>query len=501
MSNCGIMLVSLLNSKYTFKKFSNDNNCLEIISNNVKMNFNDYITYNYIDKNKFKIDNYDKFFNNNKLINSDIYSLLNSAKDDFKNCEYIMIIHTDEPFIDLDLANNLSKIHTENIADFTMCENYPTGIGIEIISYDTLSRLALVSSGNNQFYSRSSIFDLISIDINSYDIEVEVCKYDMRRDRLELCVYDKRNFLICENIIKALENKKCDFETLYEIIKNKPQVMRTIPAYIEIEITGKCDLTCIMCPRDKTNRQNTFMSKENYYKIIDDISKWCEDCVVCISGMGEPFLHPDIIEMINYTISKEGLKLIVETSGLHFTKENADKVLKIFNNNFHIIFSLESTNNENYKKIRGKDVFRQVEESIDYYISRQRDNTFISFTKMGETEDEIDAFYERWKNYQERIIILKYNDFRGHIKCTKSGDLSPIKRFPCWHLKRDMYINALCEAVLCKQDYKGEIVLGNVISDGIENCFEKGKDYFYKDYICQNIDYCLNCDEYYTYNF
>jgi spiro-SPASM protein len=256
-----------------------------------------------------------------------------------------------------------------------------------------------------------------------------------------------------------------------------------------------------MCPRDKTNRQTIFMSKNDYNKIIDDISLWCEDAVICISGMGEPFLHPDILELIDYTIHKNGLKLIVETSGLHFSREIADKILKIFNNSLHIIFSCESIDSEHYKKIRGKDNFREVEANIDYYISKQRDNTFISYTKMGETEDCLDAFYERWKNYQERIIIVKYNDFRGEINCTKAGDLSPIKRFPCWHLKRDMYINSLCEAVLCKQDYKGEIVLGNVLRDGAKKCFDAGLDYFKRDYISQNVDYCLNCDEYFTYNF
>jgi spiro-SPASM protein len=120
---------------------------------------------------------------------------------------------------------------------------------------------------------------------------------------------------------------------------------------------------------------------------------------------------------------------------------------------------------------------------------------------MDINENALDDFYERWNKYQDRIIIVKYNDYRGEFPVDNSIDLSPINRFPCWHLKRDLYITGKCEAIRCKQDYRAEHSTGNVLNQGVLECFHNNENFYKNDYLNGPADYCKNCDEYYTYNF
>ena len=100
-----------------------------------------------------------------------------------------------------------------------------------------------------------------------------------------------------------------------------------------------------------------------------------------------------------------------------------------------MIFSIDAADEALYKKIRLGGDFSKVEKNIDYYMSNNKDKAFLQYVKMGINEDKLDDFYLRWKNYEQRIIISKYNDFRKELKKDSSHNLSPIERFSCWHLK------------------------------------------------------------------
>ena len=329
MSKTAVMCVSLLNTKYSFERFSTGKNSVEIVSSNIKKHLSDAYTLNFIADDA---DAYQETFFENIKVGRDLYSLLNTATQHFKDFENIIVIHTGHPLSIIYEAPRLLKLHEENLADYTYCENYPAGMGLEIISKDTLAKLSMIASGNNRLFTTDSIFELINFDINSYDIEVDIAPEDVRRDRLEVDTKNKRNFLIADIIIEYFKKDNISFSKLYKAIKEKPSIMRSLPAYVEIEVSSACNLDCMMCPRKKSGRDGVFMDFGDYKKIIDDISENIEECHICLSGMGEPFLHPDIIEMIGYAASKKGITLIVETSGMQLDKEVSDKLFKYKNN-------------------------------------------------------------------------------------------------------------------------------------------------------------------------
>ena len=83
----------------------------------------------------------------------------------------------------------------------------------------------------------------------------------------------------------------------------------------------------------------------------------------------------------------------------------------------------------------------------------------------------------------------------------KVTDLTPLHRFPCWHLKRD--VNVLLDGTVpvCREDLKGEHPLGNIFSDSFEQIWERGGEWYGRHIAEDYPRLCGDCDEYYTYNF
>jgi len=56
--------------------------------------------------------------------------------------------------------------------------------------------------------------------------------------------------------------------------------------------------------------------------------------------------------------------------------------------------------------------------------------------------------------------------------------MEPFERIDCWHLKRDMIIRATGDVPVCKQDVKGEHIMGNVLKEDIKAVWERSKEYY-----------------------
>ncbi|HEB11250.1 MAG TPA: spiro-SPASM protein, partial [Spirochaetales bacterium] len=75
------------------------------------------------------------------------------------------------------------------------------------------------------------------------------------------------------------------------------------------------------------------------------------------------------------------------------------------------------------------------------------------------------------------------------------------KRFPCWHIKRDVNILLDGSVPLCREDISAGHILGNVLKPGLAEVWENGKVFYLEQLKGEYTDICQKCDEYYTYNF
>lgn len=82
---------------------------------------------------------------------------------------------------------------------------------------------------------------------------------------------------------------------------------------VSLEILQKCLNNCLHCSSNSYHNSKAILRLDTIKQIIDDIV-YLGAKRLCLSG-GEPFLHPDIIEIVEYA-TKKGLILDVYSSGI-----------------------------------------------------------------------------------------------------------------------------------------------------------------------------------------
>lgn len=140
------------------------------------------------------------------------------------------------------------------------------------------------------------------------------------------------------------------------------------PGNILFNLTFRCNLRCRMCGqwgdsgflKTRSKEQNDKMlAITDLKKIIDDVSFFKP--AIYLWG-GEPFLYPNLIELMNYIIDEKGLECSINTNGTYL-KEFAPALVKL-NNPFTLVVSLDGPA-EIHDYIRGKKgSFNEITEGI-----------------------------------------------------------------------------------------------------------------------------------------
>lgn len=141
---------------------------------------------------------------------------------------------------------------------------------------------------------------------------------------------------------------------LLNLGKNMMAMIRhqtTVPGYpslLMIEPTNTCNIACTFCDtgRGLTIRPKSFMSIENFRKIIDEMSEHV--LFLFLYYIGEPFMHPKIYEMINYA-NKKKISIYTSTNGLLIdTPEKAGKLVESGLDT--LLISFTGADKENYER-------------------------------------------------------------------------------------------------------------------------------------------------------
>ena len=460
-------------------------------------------------------------------------SLLEEVSKVSVGYDFVYFTWADCPLLDTALAANLAERHVRYNAEYSYADGWPYGFAPELLSHQTAGILAKLSENDDSPIDRDAIFQIIQKDINAFDIETEISPVDLRPFRLSLAADSKRNLLLIRRLMEAGLKTAADAE---KIISESPTaragLLRTLPAFFNIQVSGACPQVCSFCPwpvygGDVLNRKD-FMPKANFERLLDKIIDFAGDAVIDLSLWGELALHPDSFELIKMVLERPALSLIVETSGIGWKSEDINSLAGISSKTAprknHMaalswIVSLDAYDSGRYKEIRGPG-FSEAQDCAKNLLKLFPKDTYIQALRIKGFEDDIEHFYRYWKDEGAKvkgvndsgqttghIIIQKYDDFAGALPKLQASDLSPVKRLPCWHIIRDMNILLDGTVPYCRQDLaalKGESgkgILGNVFSDDLEIIWEKGAALYIEHCREEYGGICSSCDEYYTYNF
>ncbi len=413
----------------------------------------------------------------------------------------VFYFYADCPFLSGPITERMYRNHLSYFADYSFADGYPYGLTPEIIKRETLSHLVRLNAQEEASIKRESLFDVIKKDINAFDIETEIAPKDLRMLRVALTTDSRRNVLL---LTRLLGHGARDADSIQRVLEESPLILRTYPAFFNIQIVEGCPQNCVYCPypamRGAATGKMAEMELGQFQDILDRIESSCGDAVISLSLWGEPAFHSQAAELVTAVSRKSSFDLIVESSGIGWERDVLLRIKREARRCPTWIVSLDAWSPEIYRQLRG-DGFDEALKTVDILCETFPGQVYVQAVRMKENEDDLEQFYRGWKAKLDSLIIQKYDHFCRALPDRRVTDLSPLKRIPCWHIKRDMIILLNGAVVLCREDLEKKHVLGNIGRDGLESIWEQGLEIYRQHLHGVYPDICKECDEYYTYNF
>lgn len=238
---------------------------------------------------------------------------------------------------------------------------------------------------------------------------------------------------------------------------------------IYIEITNRCNLNCSFCGKNKRDYRD--MSLLEFKLVINKIKKYTD--YIYLHVKGEPLLYSNLDSLLSIC-DNYNIKVNITTNGV-FLKEK----LSVLMNHFCIRQINISLHSENNKKNYFLDVFSSgkilsTKMFISYRIWDLKEYKLNK--KSTEIVNKIIEFY----NLSPVIVDKLYNDKNIKIASNTFVNKENIFTWPdvdndilvdgfCYGLKTHIAILSNGDIVPCCLDANGEIKLGNIFEDSLDD--------------------------------
>ena len=266
------------------------------------------------------------------------------------------------------------------------------------------------------------------------------------------------------------------------------------PYTIEIELTNLCNARCVFCSNSSSKRNKGFIDKKKLFKFLEQEKRKKKNNnfntkfhtldfpKIVYAGLGEPLLHPDFIEIIEYT-KKAGFIVEVVTNGQLLKKHIVDKLIEL--NVDSLAISLHSIDKDIYKSITGLDldtVLPNVTYALEKYKSTEQKIQIWRIKPLKNMEQETKSCEKRFQKYINRYphaTVLGPSepwsrDIDNPTSCELVND-DPYGKIWCRKIYYTFNIAWTGDIAICCNDFNRlSVKLGNVFTDkNISNEYRK----------------------------
>ncbi len=142
-----------------------------------------------------------------------------------------------------------------------------------------------------------------------------------------------------------------------------------MPFIYTIDPLNVCNLRCQLCPTGlgTLGRVRGKITNALFQKIISQIAPYAYK--VNLFNWGEPFLHPDIFEMIEFASSRK-IEVLISSNLNHFNQEMAEKTVRSGLDT--LLVSVDGTSQEVYEKYRRKGNISKVLDNLHLLVDAKQ---------------------------------------------------------------------------------------------------------------------------------
>lgn len=240
------------------------------------------------------------------------------------------------------------------------------------------------------------------------------------------------------------------------------------PLLVDLELSSVCNLRCPMCytiSDDFKNQVNTGLMGESLFKkIIDEISG--KVFAIRLSLRGEPFLHPKIIELIEYAKAKGIKEVSTLTNGSLLKEKTIQEMIKAGLD--WITISVDGVG-KTYERIRRPNKFTDILDRIKLIQNtKQTMNSVKPVVKIQSIWPAISAdpeeFYNTFAPFVDQIAFNPLIDY--HIKDDKEKIVYD-EDFSCPQIYQRLVIGSDGGAMMCANDQLNLNCVGDATKESI----------------------------------
>lgn len=253
-----------------------------------------------------------------------------------------------------------------------------------------------------------------------------------------------------------------DAETIASCVAQSDRV-GTFPREITIELTTRRSCRPIFAPG---GIERPDMSIDVLERILEQ-AKAHDDVRICLAGVGDPMLHPQIGRILE--LCRAAPAASIETDLI----DGADDALRPLLGLDVIGIHLPAMSPNAYARIMGLDAMQKVVENIKRLLTLRQTSGRLTpivtpiFTKLASNLDEMEQWYDTWLRAVGSAVIAGPSTYAGLVAPCHAADMTPPLRRACARIDSRITILSDGTILACDQDVKGQNPIGHVLRDSI----------------------------------
>lgn len=386
-----------------------------------------------------------------------------------KTCDSVVVVSAASGLVDPQLLDRLIAHRDQKETDYCFSAAAP-GLSGMVVTTSLLDRLA--AAGMHPGKLLHYMPDQAMQDPITGDAACDAPLATMRTlDRFKLD--SDRQITRLTSALESLNGSliHSSAESIVHLASTMP-TDRAFPRDVTLELNTMRLSKPIFSPVTSQSLARSPISLDWAEKLLSELAE-VDDVRLTLGGVGDPLLHPQLVELIDGAHARGIGAIHVETDLIELTDAQADQLTS--GKVDVITIDIPAMQPQTYTRVMGVDRMAQVLDNVRKLASLRAQKgrgvplLVPRFMKCRENLDEMEAWYDAWLRALHCAVIAGPSDYCGQIADTACVDMAPPLRRACWRIQSRAMV--LCDGtvVSCEQDFAGRSPMGKLQHESLQS--------------------------------